>query len=297
MIRALFSAGSGMMAQQMNVDNIAHNLANANTVGFKMRRTQFQDLLYQNFIQPGAAAGSQTIIPTGLQLGLGTRPVANEIIFSQGNFSLTNNPLDLVIQGRGMFQVRLPSGELAFTRAGIFTGPRRQLITAGEIREPQITLPRAQSITIASDGTAVASSRANRGPTGQGPVARFRTPPAEQHGPQPVRPPTPRANRPSPILAARGAARCCRATSAIECQRGGEFINLIVSQRAYEEFQVVRADGCTSKSTTRARWEAVAGSSLALARPLGRPCTRLPRSCCLVARPRAVTASALDRRP
>ena len=66
MIRALFSAGSGMTAQQMNVDNIAHNLANANTVGFKSRRTQFQDLLYQNFIQPGAAAGSETVVPTGL---------------------------------------------------------------------------------------------------------------------------------------------------------------------------------------------------------------------------------------
>ena len=70
MIRALFSAASGMSAQQMNVDNIAHNLANANTVGFKMRRTQFQDLLYQNFVQPGAAAGSETVVPSGLQLGL-----------------------------------------------------------------------------------------------------------------------------------------------------------------------------------------------------------------------------------
>ncbi|MBX5496175.1 MAG: flagellar hook-basal body complex protein, partial [Bryobacteraceae bacterium] len=89
MIRALYSAGSGMTAQQMAVDNIAHNLANANTVGFKMRRTQFQDLLYQNLIQPGAAAGAQTIVPSGLQLGLGTRPVSNEIVLTQGNFMPT----------------------------------------------------------------------------------------------------------------------------------------------------------------------------------------------------------------
>src|SRR5919202_4168396 len=120
MIRALYSAASGMAAQQMNVDNIAHNLANANTVGFKMRRAQFQDLLYQNLVQPGAAAGQQTVVPTGLQLGLGTRPSSNEVIFTQGNFQQTDNPLDLVIQGKGFFQVRRPSGELAYTRSGSF---------------------------------------------------------------------------------------------------------------------------------------------------------------------------------
>ncbi len=156
MIRALFSAGTGMTAQQMNVDNIAHNLANANTAGFKMRRTQFQDLLYQSIIPPGAAAGSQTIVPSGLQLGLGTRPVANEIIFTQGDFMATNNPLDLVVQGRGMFQIRLPSGELAYTRAGTFHLDRDgNLVTAnGDPLEPQITIPpEASSITVAADGT------------------------------------------------------------------------------------------------------------------------------------------------
>src|SRR5512134_2808834 len=105
MIRALYSAASGMAAQQMNVDNIAHNLANANTVGFKMRRAQFQDLLYQNLVQPGSASGSQTIVPSGLQLGLGTRPISNEVILTQGNFVTTNNPLDMVIEGKGFFQV------------------------------------------------------------------------------------------------------------------------------------------------------------------------------------------------
>src|ERR1700745_3147709 len=105
MIRALYSAASGMAAQQKNVENIANNLAHASTNGLKMRRPHFQDLLYQSFVQPGAAAGSQTIVPSGLQIGLGTRPAANEIIFSQGNFQLTSNPLDLVIQGKGFFQV------------------------------------------------------------------------------------------------------------------------------------------------------------------------------------------------
>src|SRR6185295_18761428 len=110
MIRALYSAASGMTAQQLNVDNIANNLANANTAGYKMRRAQFQDLLYQNMVQPGSNAGQQTVVPTGLQLGLGTRASSNEIIFTQGNFSSTSNPMDVVIQGQGFFQVRCSTG-------------------------------------------------------------------------------------------------------------------------------------------------------------------------------------------
>lgn len=156
MIRALYSAASGMAAQQMNVDNIAHNLANANTAGFKSRRAQFQDLLYQSLVQPGASAGAQTVVPTGLQLGLGTRASSNEIIFTQGNFAATENPLDIVIQGQGFFQVRVPSGELAYTRAGSFHLDRDgNIVTSdGDPLEPQITVPPdAQTITIAADGT------------------------------------------------------------------------------------------------------------------------------------------------
>ena len=156
MMRALYSAASGMTAQQMNVDNIAHNLANSNTVGYKMRRAQFQDLLYQTMVQPGASAGQQTVVPTGLQVGLGTRAASNEIIFSQGDFQTTSNPFDLVIQGRGFFQVRQPSGELAYTRAGTFHLDRDgALVTGdGDPLEPQITIPAdAQNVTIAPDGT------------------------------------------------------------------------------------------------------------------------------------------------
>ncbi|HLH05013.1 MAG TPA: flagellar basal-body rod protein FlgG [Bryobacteraceae bacterium] len=156
MIRALYSAASGMTAQQLNVDNIANNLANANTAGFKARRAQFQDLMYQNMIQPGAAAGQQTTVPAGLQLGLGTRAASNEIIFTQGAFTQTNNPLDLVIQGKGFFQIRQPSGDLAYTRSGSFQLDRNGNIvdSNGNQLEPQITIPaNAQSITVAQDGT------------------------------------------------------------------------------------------------------------------------------------------------
>jgi flagellar basal-body rod protein FlgG len=156
MIRALYSAGSGLTAEQMSIDNIANNLANANTVGFKARRTQFQDLLYQSFLQPGASAGAQTVVPSGLQLGLGTRPSGNSIIFTQGSFQQTNNPLDLVIEGKGFFQIRRTDGTIAFTRAGNFQLDRDgNLVTAnGDPVEPQITVnAQSQAVTIAQDGT------------------------------------------------------------------------------------------------------------------------------------------------
>ncbi len=156
MIRALYSAGSGMTAQQMSIDNIANNLANANTTGFKARRTQFQDLLYQNYLQPGAAAGSQTIVPSGLQVGMGTRPSANSIVFTQGSFTETDNPLDLVIQGKGFFQIQTPNGQTAYTRSGNFQLDKNGAIVDanGNPLQPQITIPaQAQTITIAADGT------------------------------------------------------------------------------------------------------------------------------------------------
>ena len=156
MIRALYSAASGMRSQEMNVDNIANNLANANTAGYKSRRAQFQDLMYQSVLQPGTAAGQQTVVPAGLQLGLGTRPTSNEIVFTEGSFSETDNPLDLAIQGNGFFQITLPSGELAYTRCGQFQLDKNgNIVTAnGNLLQPQITFPAdAQTISIAGDGT------------------------------------------------------------------------------------------------------------------------------------------------
>ena len=156
MIRALFSAASGMTAQQLNVDNIAHNLANSSTTGYKTRRAQFQDLLYQNMVQAGTSAGQQTVVPAGLQVGLGARMSSNEMIFTQGSFSQSDSPLDVVIQGNGFFQIRRPSGELAYTRDGTFHLNREgSLVTGdGDPVEPQITIPAdALNINIATDGT------------------------------------------------------------------------------------------------------------------------------------------------
>jgi flagellar basal-body rod protein FlgG len=156
MIRALYSAASGMTAQQLNIDNIANNLANASTTGYKSRRAQFQDLLYQNMVAPGTSAGQSTIVPSGLQVGLGTRAASSEIIFQQGSFTSTNNPLDLVIQGLGFFQIQQASGNLAYTRNGSFQlNATGSLVTSdGNLLQPQITIPpAAQTVNIAQDGT------------------------------------------------------------------------------------------------------------------------------------------------
>jgi flagellar basal-body rod protein FlgG len=156
MIRALYSAASGMKAQELNLDNIANNLANANTVGYKSRRAQFQDLMYQSVVAPGTAAGQQSVNPTGLQLGLGTHAASNEIIFTEGSFTETDNPLDLTIQGNGFFQILQPSGTLAYTRSGQFQLDKDGNIvnSAGMPLQPQITIPpEALSVNIAADGT------------------------------------------------------------------------------------------------------------------------------------------------
>ena len=156
MFRALYTAASGMVAQQMNLDNVANNLANSSTSGFRRRRVQFSDLIYQNLVMPGAAATQQTTVAAGLQIGLGTRPGASEIVQAQGDFATTGNPLDLAIQGQGFFQVTLPSGEVAYTRAGTFhLDAQGNVVTAdGNPIEPAITLPAdALSVTIGADGT------------------------------------------------------------------------------------------------------------------------------------------------
>src|ERR1051325_8894348 len=219
MIRALYSAASGMTAQQLNIDNIANNLANANTTGYKMRRAQFQDLLYQTVVQPGSAAGQQTVVPTGLQVGLGTRASSNEILFTQGQFSQTDNPLDLVIQGKGFFQVRQPNGQLAYTRAGSFHLDRdgNMVTSDGNPVEPQITIPpSAQNVSIAQDGT-VSYSLPNQTAAqqaGQIQLANFQNPAGlNSIGGNLYTPTTPRAMPRLERRAARKAwARCCRAT-------------------------------------------------------------------------------------
>jgi flagellar basal-body rod protein FlgG len=156
MFHALYTAASGMTAQQVNLDNIANNLANSSTSGFQSRRVQFSDLLYQNEVMPGAAATQQTTVSSGLQIGLGTRSANTEIVQTQGDLSSTGNPLDLAIQGTGFFQILLPNNQIGYTRAGSFqTDAQGNLVTAnGNKLQPTITIPpTATNVTIGSDGT------------------------------------------------------------------------------------------------------------------------------------------------
>ena len=153
---ALWVAKTGLDAQQTNMAVISNNLANVNTTGFKKSRAVFEDLLYQNVSQVGAATSQNTQAPSGLELGTGVNLVATEKVYTQGNLNNTGNALDVAINGSGFFQVLLPDGSLAYTRDGSFqTSATGQLVTArGFPVQPAITIPQgAQSVTVASDGT------------------------------------------------------------------------------------------------------------------------------------------------
>ncbi len=156
MTQALWIAKTGLDAQQTKMSVISNNLANASTSGFKRSRAVFEDLLYQNQRQPGAQSSQDTVYSTGLMIGTGVRTVATEKLFSQGNLSQTQNPLDVAIEGRGFLQVLMPDGSLAFTRDGsVQVDNQGQLVTPnGYAIQPAINIPiDAQSITIAVDGT------------------------------------------------------------------------------------------------------------------------------------------------
>jgi flagellar basal-body rod protein FlgG len=156
MIRSLWIAKTGMEGQQTKLDAISNNLANVGTNGFKRAGVQFEDLMYQNLRQAGAANGEQAQLPTGLQVGLGVRVAASTRHFGQGSLQQTGNNLDIAISGQGFFQIQMPDGSTGYTRDGAFrldaTG---QLVTsAGHQVMPGITVPAdATSVTVAPDGT------------------------------------------------------------------------------------------------------------------------------------------------
>ena len=155
MIRSLWISASGMEAQTLNIDVISNNLANVNTNGFKRSRADFQDLLYQSLRPPGAPSSMGTQVPTGIELGQGTRPVAVQKIFTQGDFQKTDGELDMVIEGDGFFQIMKPNGDQAYTRAGSFKADSQgRIVTSdGFVMTPEITIPSdAEKINIGSDG-------------------------------------------------------------------------------------------------------------------------------------------------
>jgi flagellar basal-body rod protein FlgG len=154
MMRSLWTAATGMIAQQLNIDVISNNLANVNTTGFKKNRAEFEDLMYQDMRIAGSAMDGDSLIPVGIQVGMGVRPVASHKFFSQGDFQNTSNPLDVAIEGDGFFQVMV-GDQLMYTRAGAFKlNQDGTIVTAnGYVLQPEFAVPpETKAIAISERG-------------------------------------------------------------------------------------------------------------------------------------------------
>jgi flagellar basal-body rod protein FlgG len=168
-----------MAAQQMNVEVISNNIANMNTIGFKKQRAEFQDLLYENVERMGAqSSDSGTVVPTGIQVGSGVKTGAVYRILTQGTPTLTNNPYDMTIEGKGYFQILMPSGETAYTRAGNFEvdDQGRVVTTDGYLLQPGVTVPQGSTnVSISKSGLVQATAPGASAPTtiGQLQIATF----------------------------------------------------------------------------------------------------------------------------
>ena len=158
MMRSLWSAATGMIAQQLNIDTISNNLANVNTIGFKKSRAEFEDLIYQNHKIAGSITQGDVRVPTGIQVGMGVRPTTVHKFFSQGDYQNTSNPLDMAIEGEGFFQVQV-GDEVAYTRAGAFKLNQDGTVVSanGYVLQPEFTVPaETKHISITEGGTITA---------------------------------------------------------------------------------------------------------------------------------------------
>ena len=181
MLRSLFIAATGMEAQKLNIDVISNNLANVNTSGFKKSRADFQDLMYQTLRTPGTSSAEGTQVPSGIQMGMGVKPIAVQKIFLQGDFVSTGNSLDMVIEGDGFFQILKPDGTTAYSRSGAFKldSEGRIVNSDGYPLEPGITIPaNTTSTSIGSDGKVSVMQSGSSTPTeiGQIELAKFINP-------------------------------------------------------------------------------------------------------------------------
>jgi len=173
MIRALWTAASGMQSQQINIDVIANNLANVNTTGFKKSRPDFQDLMYQNLKSVGSPSTNSTQVPSGIQIGLGSKAAAVTKVFSAGNITQTGNDLDMAIEGDGFFQIQLPDGTSAYSRDGAFKKDSQGRIvnSDGYPLTPEMVIPNnASKVSIGNDGTVTVLQAGQSSPTTVGTI-------------------------------------------------------------------------------------------------------------------------------
>ncbi len=241
MIRALRTASSGMAAQQMSVDNIANNLANVNTTGFKRAKIEFQDIMYESLRRPGVSTATGSVVPTSLDIGYGTKPVSSTRQFKGGELQQTGNPLDMAIDGDGFFQIQMPDGTLAYTRDGSLklTAEGRIATSDGFYMDPDITIPEdAISVSIDAEGRVSVIQAGSNDPVelGQIELARFVNPAGLSAIGHNLFQETPASG--SPLVATAGA------EGLGQVQQGylemsnvdvvSEMVNMIVAQRSYE---------------------------------------------------------------
>lgn len=240
MMRSLWTAASGMTAQQSNLDVVSNNLANVNTTGFKKSRSDFQDLMYQTIRQAGTTTGPDNQLPTGVQIGHGTRLVATQKIYTQGSFQSTGNSYDIAIEGDGFFQIAMPDGTIAYTRDGSFKKDENgRLVTSeGYALDPEIAVPEeALDLTISAEGV-VSVSLPGQDPeeVGQIELARFINPAGlENIGRNLVRE---TAASGAPVVVNPGTdgagTLVQKYLEMSNVQVVEEMVNMIVAQRAYE---------------------------------------------------------------
>lgn len=241
MIRSLWTARTGLEAQQTQLDVISNNLANVSTNGFKRSRAVFEDLLYQTLRQPGAQSTQQTQVSSGLQIGTGVRPVATERIHTQGSLSQTGNALDVAIQGEGFFQIQLPDGTTAYTRDGAFQmDSQGQMVTAsGYPVTPAIVIPDdTLSITIGKDGTVSVLQSGATAPTQVGSIqiATFVNPGGLQSAGENLYLETASSGTPTPNTPGTNGSGVLNQNyvEASNVNVAEELVQMITTQRAYE---------------------------------------------------------------
>jgi flagellar basal-body rod protein FlgG len=181
MLRSMYSAATGMEAQQLYMDTISHNLSNVNTTAYKRSKLEFQDLMYQTLKEPGMRNAEGEMAPCGIEVGLGVKPAATQRIFEQGSLNQTSNNLDVAIKGEGFYQVNMPDGTIAYTRDGSFklTSDGTIVTSDGYPIAPQISVPEgAQDLGISPEGkvTAILAGQATSTEIGQIEIARFVNP-------------------------------------------------------------------------------------------------------------------------
>jgi flagellar basal-body rod protein FlgG len=239
MMRSLWSAATGMIAQQLNIDTIANNLANVNTIGFKKSRAEFEDLIYQTHKIAGSTTQGDVTVPTGIQVGMGVRPTTVHKFFSQGDYQNTSNPLDMAIEGEGFFQVQV-GDDFAYTRAGAFKLNQDGTIVSanGYVLQPEFTVPaETKHVSINEDGTITCiDNQGNALATAQIPLFTFINPPGLEAKGKNLYTPTEASGEPVegvPGVDNTGTiAQGFLEMSNVEVVE--EMVNMIVGQRAYE---------------------------------------------------------------